>query len=142
MKQIFNSVCILACLIFGIARKPARQTTTNADHTPVAILTYNVRNCLGLDNVVDYERVARAISKINPDIVTLQELDSSTARSKHVDVLDKLPGFTGMVPTFHASIDYDGGKYGIGILSKKKPISIEGIALPGSEEKRSAVGVV
>ena len=141
MKQIFNSLCIFACLIFAIAGKPIRQTTTNAGQAPLIFLTYNVRNCVGLDNVVDYERVGNAISKINPDIVALQELDSSTARSKHVDVLGKLAGFTGLTPTFHASIDYDGGKYGIGILSKEKPLSIEGIALPGSEEKRSAVAV-
>ncbi|HOF21414.1 MAG TPA: endonuclease/exonuclease/phosphatase family protein, partial [Bacteroidales bacterium] len=44
---------------------------------------------------------------------------------------------TGMYQTFGASIDYQGGKYGIGILTKEKPVSWKRIPLPGREEARS-----
>jgi endonuclease/exonuclease/phosphatase family metal-dependent hydrolase len=131
--------CVLICLIFGISCKSVKNSVRNVSPAAITILSYNVRNCVGLDNAVNYQRVANAISKINPDIVAIQELDSSTTRSKHISVLNKLATFTGMVPTFHASINFQGGKYGIGILSKEKPLSIEGIALPGTEEKRSAL---
>lgn len=139
MKQIFNLVCLGMCLTLGISCKSVKNSVKNVNAAAVTILSYNVRNCIGLDNVVNYQRVANAISKINPDIVAIQELDSNTTRSKHISVLNKLATFTGMVPTFHASINFQGGKYGIGILSKEKPLYIEGIALPGSEEKRSAL---
>lgn len=103
----------------------------------VKILSYNVRNCRGMDEVTDYERVARIISRIDADFVALQELDSVTERSKRTDVLGELARRTGMVATYRASINYQGGKYGIGFLTKRKPLKIEAIALPGTEEQRS-----
>jgi endonuclease/exonuclease/phosphatase family metal-dependent hydrolase len=72
------------------------------------ILTYNVRNCKGMDNVTDYERVAKVIKRINADVVAIQELDSVTVRSKQIDVLAELARKTGMVPTYHASIKFQG----------------------------------
>jgi endonuclease/exonuclease/phosphatase family metal-dependent hydrolase len=42
-----------------------------------------------------------------------------------------------MFKTYGASIAYQGGKYGIGILTKEKPVKWEIIALPGREERRS-----
>lgn len=105
----------------------------------MTILTYNVRNCRGLDNIVNYERVANVISKTGAEIVALQELDSATVRSKGVGVLNELAKLTGMVPTYRGSIDYQGGKYGIGILTREKPLKVEGLSLPGREEQRGVV---
>jgi endonuclease/exonuclease/phosphatase family metal-dependent hydrolase len=101
------------------------------------ILSYNVRNCKGLDNVTDYKRVAKIITQINADFVALQELDSVTERSNRVDVLGELARETNLFPTYRASIDFQGGKYGIGILTHEKPLRTEAVPLPGSEEKRS-----
>ncbi|HAQ18668.1 MAG TPA: metallophosphoesterase [Prolixibacteraceae bacterium] len=103
------------------------------------ILTYNVRNCKGMDNVTDYERVARVISRINADVVAIQELDSATVRSNGKDVLAELAKKTGMFPTYNSSIKFQGGAYGIGFLTLEKPISSEALPLPGSEEKRSVL---
>ena len=101
------------------------------------ILTYNVRNCRGLDNLTDYMRVAEIIKRINPDIVALQELDSATQRSNGIVVLNELASETKMHASYSASIAFQGGKYGVGILSAKKPIGIKTVALPGREERRS-----
>lgn len=103
----------------------------------IKILSYNVKNCIGMDGVVNYRRVADVIKRVNPDIVALQELDSATQRSKGIVVLSELAGMTGMYQTYGASIDYQGGKYGIGILTKEKPVSWKRIPLPGKEEPRS-----
>ncbi|MFO7575349.1 MAG: endonuclease/exonuclease/phosphatase family protein [Bacteroidales bacterium] len=101
------------------------------------ILTYNVRNCRGLDNVTDYQRVADIINRIDPHIVALQEIDSATQRSNGVVVLNEIAHLTGMHPTYGASISYQGGKYGVGILTKDKPLSWTSVPLPGREERRS-----
>jgi endonuclease/exonuclease/phosphatase family metal-dependent hydrolase len=45
------------------------------------ILTYNVRNAKGMDNTINYDRVAAVIKEAHPDVVALQELDSATQRS-------------------------------------------------------------
>ena len=101
------------------------------------LMSYNVRNARGMDEKVDYERVADVIRKVSPDVVALQELDSVTTRSENVDVLAVLGDLTKMYSVYSASIDYRGGKYGVGILSKEKPLSWKRIPLPGSEEARS-----
>lgn len=41
-----------------------------------------------------------------------------------------------MFPTYAAAIDYDGGKYGVGVLSKEKPLGASRVPLPGREEAR------
>ena len=107
----------------------------------IRLMTYNVQNCRGIDNVVDYQRIADVILKTAPDALALQELDSATNRSKQVDVLTHLASLTAMYCVFGASIGYDDGKYGIGVLSKEKPVSWQSVALPGREETRSLLVV-
>jgi endonuclease/exonuclease/phosphatase family metal-dependent hydrolase len=103
----------------------------------IKVLTYNVRNCRGLDKKTDYQRIADIINKIDPDVVALQEIDSATLRSGKIVVLGELAIRTNLHPTFGASISYQGGKYGIGVLSKEKPVGWKSIPLPGREESRS-----
>ena len=83
------------------------------------LMTYNVRNANGMDGICNYQRVANVINNTRPDIVAIQELDSMTARSNRTDVLKELAERTQLHPCFAPAIDYDGGKYGIGILSKE-----------------------
>jgi endonuclease/exonuclease/phosphatase family metal-dependent hydrolase len=101
------------------------------------IATYNVRNCRGMDDKIDYNRVADIITRINPHLIALQELDSATQRSSNAVVLNELAERTKMYAVYGASIDYQGGKYGIGVLSKEKPVGHRLVALPGREENRS-----
>lgn len=95
------------------------------------ILSYNVRNARGMDDATDYDRVANVIKRINADCVALQELDSATERSNGRVVLDELAKRTGMYATYNKSIDYQGGSYGIGVLTKEKPIRKASVSLPG-----------
>jgi endonuclease/exonuclease/phosphatase family metal-dependent hydrolase len=105
------------------------------------ILCYNTHNAIGMDNQVSYDRIAAVINNVQPQLVALQELDSVTERSKGVDVLKVLAEKTGMHPTYGAAINYKGGKYGVGVLSKEKPISSSQIPLPGREEQRTLLMV-
>lgn len=101
------------------------------------VMSYNVRNCNGLDNKIDYQRVANIINNANVEAVAVQELDSMSARYPNQDVLKNLADLTGMYPTFAPSIDFRGGKYGIGMLTKEKPLSYRRVALPCRSEPRS-----
>jgi len=105
------------------------------------ILTYNVRNGKGMDEKTDYDRVAAVIKVINPEVAALQELDSVTTRSEGADVLKAIAERCGMKPVYGASINYSGGKYGIGILSKETPLRSSFLSLPGTEEKRGLLMV-
>ena len=99
-------------------------------------MTYNIRNANGMDRITDYNRIAEVIKSADPSIVAIQELDSFTERNK-VFALKEIADRTGYHYAFSAAISYAGGKYGIGILSKEKPLSVHNIPLPGTEEKRT-----
>ncbi|MEG1634267.1 MAG: endonuclease/exonuclease/phosphatase family protein, partial [Rikenellaceae bacterium] len=100
------------------------------------IMCYNVRNCRGMDDVLDYDRVARVMKTVGAEVVAVQELDSATRRSKGTVALSELATRLKMNATYAPAIDYDGGKYGVGLLSKEKPISYTTMPLPGAKERR------
>lgn len=101
------------------------------------IMSYNIRNGRGLDNVSNIQRTADVINKVRPNVVAVQEVDSVTGRSGQTDILRVLADKTLMFPVYAPAINYDGGKYGIGMLSKEKPLSYRYLALPGREEERA-----
>ena len=122
-------ICLILLVIFAVTAAYAQDC--------LKIMTYNVRNSKGMDNVMDCRRAAAVIRSQVPDLVAVQELDSMTARYPGKDVLSELATLTGMYPTFAPSIDYKGGKYGIGMLTKEKPISHRRVPLPCRSEPRS-----
>ena len=101
------------------------------------IMTYNVRNSKGMDNIMDCRRSAAVIRSQAPDVVAVQELDSMTRRSGGKYILGEIADYTGMNAEYFPAIEFDGGKYGIGILSKEKPLAVQGYPLPGKEEERA-----
>jgi len=124
--------------IFQIFPSSASDKKDKGRHTvELKILSYNVRNCKGLDNTTDFQRTADVIKRSKADCVALQELDSATLRLNKAVTLNELAAKTGMFATYRGSINFQGGKYGIGILTRKKPLSTEAIPLPGKEEQRS-----
>jgi len=102
------------------------------------LMSYNVKSGNGMDHKNwYYRRTAEVINSVLPDVVAVQELDSVTARSGGKYVLGQMAYLTGMYPTYAPAIDYDGGKYGIGMLSREKPLETKQIKLPGREEERT-----
>lgn len=99
------------------------------------IMSYNVRHCAGMDLVIDYDRTAAVLVQQQPDVVALQELDSMTGRSGNRDQLGELASRTGYHPVFGAAIEFNGGLYGVGILSREMPVSTKRIPLPGEEPR-------
>ena len=99
------------------------------------VMSYNVRHCAGMDLVVDYDRTAAVIAEQHPDVVALQELDSMTGRSGQHNQLGELANRIQYYPVFGSAIDYDGGKYGVGILTREQPVSTRSIPLPGEEPR-------
>ncbi len=115
------------------------------------MLVYNIhagKDAKGIDNFV---RVAGIIRATRADIVLLQEVDRGTARSGKVDQPRVLSSLTGFHAAFGKTLDYQGGDYGIAILSRW-PISSDTIfSLPvnppqersgGSREPRGALQAV
>lgn len=134
---------LLAAVLFGwlSTNQLNAQDLGDAKDNTFRIMSYNVRNGRGMDDSISLQRVADAILKVAPDVIAVQELDSVTARSKQVDVLRALGEKVLMYPTYAPAIDFDGGKYGVGMLSKEKPLTYRSVSLPGREEKRTFLWV-
>ena len=120
---------VLIALLLGMALVSLGQ------NQQLQIMSYNVRHCAGMDLVIDYDRTAAVIVQQQPDVVALQELDSMTGRSGNRDQLGELASRTGYHPIFGAAIEFDGGQYGVGILSREIPMSTKRIPLPGEEPR-------
>lgn len=103
------------------------------------LMTYNIKNANGMDGVCSFQRIANVINNASPDVVALQEVDSMTNRSKQKYVLGEIAERTQMHGYYAPAIDYDGGKYGIGLLTRQVPLRVQTIALPGKEEARALI---
>ncbi len=110
-------------------------TACETRHPQLLVMTYNVRHCAGMDYEVDYDRTASVIIQQRPDVVALQELDSMTGRSERHDQLGELSRRTQYHPVFGSAIDFDGGKYGVGVLCRETPLSWKALPLPGEEPR-------
>lgn len=102
----------------------------------IRVMSYNIRHCEGLDGQIDIARTARVIENAKADFVALQEVDSCTARTGGIDQLRELGIATLMYPTFASAIPLQGGGYGVGILSRERPLSVHRIPMPNNNESR------
>ena len=103
------------------------------------LMSYNIKNANGMDNVCNFQRIANVINNASPDVVAIPEVDSMTNRSGQKYVLGEIADRTQMHGYFAPAIDYDGGKYGIGLLTKQVPLRLQTLPLPGREEARTLI---
>jgi endonuclease/exonuclease/phosphatase family metal-dependent hydrolase len=99
----------------------------------VRVLVYNIHAGTDADRVSNIARVADIIVASGADIVLLQEVDRGTRRSGGIDQLDSLRKLTRMHGVFGRTIDYDGGEYGLGILSRWRVVKDSVFPLPVAE---------
>ena len=124
MKHLYLFLCLFAMALSAHSQNDLK------------LMSYNIRNAKGMDNVRNVQRIVNVITNEAPDVVAVQELDSMTTRSNQTFVLAEVAERTQMHASYAPAIDFQGGKYGIGILSKDKPLDIQTYPLPGREEKR------
>jgi endonuclease/exonuclease/phosphatase family metal-dependent hydrolase len=121
-----------AAVLFAAAGAHAQDT--------VRVLSYNIRHGAGMDLEVDLERTAAVIRRLRPDVVLLQEVDSSTARTGGVDQAKTLASLTALPHyVFGRFMTYDGGAYGMALLSATPVVRQVNHVLPDGEEPRSAL---
>ena len=103
------------------------------------VMSYNIHHGEGSDGKVDLERQAAVIRQVDPDIVFLQEVDEKTKRTGGIDQTSVLGELTKMHGRFAHQLDYEGGRYGQAILSKKLLPELQVHWLPGMPDRERRI---
>lgn len=85
---------------------------------PLRVLVYNIHAGKDAAGAHNLERVAALVRQTGADLALLQEVDRGTERSGGEDQLATLQRLTGMHGAFGRTLDYQGGEYGIAVLSR------------------------
>ncbi|MEJ5994981.1 endonuclease/exonuclease/phosphatase family protein [Pedobacter sp. Du54] len=132
-NELLKFLCILSgwLLIASCSPKLNTPAKLNIGET-FKVMTYNIHhaNPTSKTGLIDLGAIAAVINKEKPDLVGLQEVDRFTKRSGNTDEAKALAERTGLNYYFFKAIDYDGGDYGVAILSRypiKNPLKL---ALP------------
>ena len=116
-----------------IAPTASTPSKSSVASNSIRVLCYNIHhaNPPSKPNVIDMNAIANVIKQHQPDVVALQEIDVYTERSgKTLHQANELARLTGMQAYFAKAIDYGGGEYGVGILSKLPMAEIKNTQLP------------
>jgi endonuclease/exonuclease/phosphatase family metal-dependent hydrolase len=103
---------------------------------PFRVLVYNVhagKDAAGVENLA---RVAEVVRSTGADLVLLQEVDRGTERSGRVDQLAVLARLTGFHAAYGKTLDFQGGAYGVALLSRW-PVAADTLHLLDPPEVRA-----
>lgn len=118
---------------------PSQVSPPVVTATALRVAAYNIKHGRGMDDRLDLDRTAAAIARLEADVVALQEVDLAVRRSGDVNEPEWLGERLGMHSTFGAFMDYQGGRYGMAILSRWPIERSFALRLPDGNEPRVAL---
>lgn len=126
---------IVACLIVislnaqnekngGFSTFDDKRQNEEQGEVSLMIMAYNIHhaNPPSEPGTIDLQAIIRTIKEQDPDVLALQEVDANTTRSGAGNQAEIIAKKLGMEVYFGKAINYDGGVYGVAVLSKY-PIS-------------------
>jgi len=140
MKSILS---LLIILFTGFSNSPLSSQTLIDSSRIIKVLSFNILHGATTKNDFNLDLIANVIIEANPDLVALQEVDYRTNRAMKYDIVSELGWRTKLTPLFGRAMEYDGGEYGEGILSKFTFLQTRTVALPFTpgNEPRTALEI-
>ncbi|MEF9923723.1 MAG: endonuclease/exonuclease/phosphatase family protein [Muribaculaceae bacterium] len=144
-------ICILA--LFASCGKdnsspidPGWNNPGDSRADELIVMSYNIKHCAPYygtseTTVANVNSIATIIKSKKPDVVFLQEVDKCTTRSLGIDQAKKIAELSGYpYYYFYKSMDYQGGEYGLAILSSISIKDAFGYKLPKTIDEVSIAG--
>ena len=117
-RHLIVSVCILVLFLLLVWPVRTPSVSAHAFSETLRVMTYNIHVGVGMDKKLDLQRIADVIIKEKPDLVGLQEVDRGVKRTEGKDEIVELAKLTRMDYAFAHNLDYQGGQYGVAMLSR------------------------
>ena len=95
------------------------------------VLQFNIRAAISRAGGVHVSQIAAEIEAVQPDLVSLNEVDSHTLRTR-VDEPAYLAEATGLHVVYGPNLIYDGGPFGNAILTRYPVVESHNLRLPGT----------
>src|SRR5213075_3201015 len=108
----------LSLVSFSEASAARVASSSAASTKTIRVMTYNIHVGVGMDKKLDLPRIAAVINAQRPDLVGLQEVDRGVQRTQRIDEIVELAKLTRMDYAFAFNLRYQGGQYGVAILSR------------------------
>jgi endonuclease/exonuclease/phosphatase family metal-dependent hydrolase len=109
---------LVALSIFSVCPGSSPLPSIPASTQTLRVMTYNIHVGVGMDKKLDLPRIAAVINAQRPDLVGLQEVDRGVARTQRIDEIAEIAKLTRMDYAFAFNLRYQGGQYGVAILSR------------------------
>src|SRR5213080_982452 len=114
-----TGLLLVALVVVGSSSASAPSTVaTLANAHTIRVMTYNIHVGVGMDKKLDLVRIAGVINAQHPDFVGLQEVDRGVERTQRIDEIAEIARMTKMDYAFAFNLRYQGGQYGVAILSR------------------------
>jgi len=95
------------------------------------VLQFNIHAAISGGGGVQVSQIAAEIEAVQPDLVSLNEVDSHTLRTR-VDEPAYLAKATGLHVVYGPNLIYDGGPFGNAILTRYPVVESHNLRLPGT----------
>jgi endonuclease/exonuclease/phosphatase family metal-dependent hydrolase len=119
------ALCALAAYLVVVAPHSGSLAAARGGERTLRVMSYNIHTGVGMDKKLDLPRIAELIKRERPDLVGLQEVDRGVERTGRVDQIEELARLTGMQYAFAPNLAYQGGWYGVAVLSRFPILSSE-----------------
>lgn len=127
-------------LVLILSSCTSKGIPTVAQHRDtIRVMTYNVHHCNPPEksNVIDVDAIAAVIKQQRAGVAAIQEVDVYTKRSGNINQAEQLAQKAGYpYYYFGKAMDYDGGQYGVLILSKYPLSDTQTHMLPKSDPNK------
>ena len=138
--SLFCTPLIISFVMFGISELPIESPSPKNEFK---FMTYNIHFGVGMDDLVNLERLAQNIlsEDIDPDIIGLQEVENGRMTSQGIDMAFWLAKRLNMYYFYFPAVNEHA--YGLALLSKYPILSASGYQIPSISLERVLIhGVI